>query len=54
VEDPEDETLDALDEYFENQAESVTLDAPESAETQSSAANDVEEPEMSSPSMSYN
>ena len=54
AEDPEDETLDALDEYFESQVEDVTLDAPESAENQSSAANDAEEPEITSPSMQYN
>ena len=49
---PEDETLDALDEDFESQVEDVTLDAPESAETQSNAGNDVAESEISSSSMS--
>jgi len=30
MDDPEDEMLDALDEYFDSQADNVTLDAPES------------------------
>jgi len=35
MEDPEDETLDALDEYFDSQADDVTLDAPESQNSNS-------------------
>jgi len=48
TENPEDETLDALDENFENQVEDVTLDAPKSADNWNAAANDVKESQMSS------
>ena len=51
MEDPEDETLDVLDEYFDSQADDVTLDAPES-QNSNSADGVVEESETSSPSMS--
>ena len=51
AEDPEDETLDALDEDLESQVAEVTLDAPESVENRSNTGRNAEESDMLSSSM---